>query len=363
MRTLVKHPRFRLLVAVIIVLMLVSLFVVFMPVRSRWDARHAVGNDASGYRYLVLGNPQDVVTETRPGVVLKGGGTDLDEAFQWMIRRSGGGDFLVVRSGGTDAYNDYIYDMTAPGGKRADSVATLIVTKRSASSDPFVIQKIREAEAIWIAGGDQGKHLDMWRGTPAGAAIQELIDHGVPIGGTSAGLDVLGEYSYSAEADTKTDRDLSSSQALRDPHHPRIMIRGDFLHLPFLNHTLLDSHFVNESRHGRMAVFLSRLAAINPEREARGIGIDRRTALLVEPDGSAQVITDPNYPLGTATFFRLNHQAEVCEPGHPLTVTKIEATEFRRGDRLSLSHWGTSGGRVYWLSVNKGVVSTTPHSR
>jgi hypothetical protein len=34
-----------------------------------------------------------------------GGGTDVDAAFQWMCQRSGGGDFLVIRATGTDAYN------------------------------------------------------------------------------------------------------------------------------------------------------------------------------------------------------------------------------------------------------------------
>ena len=95
-------------------------------------------------QYLLVGNAADVRTPTRAGLVLEGGGTDIDEAFEWMIERSGGGDFVVLRTSGTDAYNDYIFDMTAPGGRRADSVATLIVTTPSAAYDPFVIQAIRK---------------------------------------------------------------------------------------------------------------------------------------------------------------------------------------------------------------------------
>jgi len=40
-----------------------------------------------------------------------GGGTDVDAAFEWMIERAGGGDFLVLRTTGTDAYDPYIYAM------------------------------------------------------------------------------------------------------------------------------------------------------------------------------------------------------------------------------------------------------------
>ena len=80
-----------------------------------------------------------------------GGGTDVDAAFQWMCQRSGNGDFLVIRATGTDAYNPYIQQL-CPG---ENSVATLIIPNRAAASDPFVITTIQNAEALWIAGGDQ----------------------------------------------------------------------------------------------------------------------------------------------------------------------------------------------------------------
>src|SRR4051794_36261423 len=73
--------------------------------RSFLARRLVLGGAAAGYRYHLVGNPGDVVTATRPGLVLEGGGTDIDESFRWMIDRSGGGDFLVIRTSGTDAYN------------------------------------------------------------------------------------------------------------------------------------------------------------------------------------------------------------------------------------------------------------------
>ena len=44
----------------------------------------------------------------------------MDAAFAWMIARAGGGDFLVLRTTGTDAYDPYIYAMGGlnSGGKR-----------------------------------------------------------------------------------------------------------------------------------------------------------------------------------------------------------------------------------------------------
>src|SRR5262249_4518574 len=85
---------------------------------------------------------------------------------------------------GTDAYNPYI-EQLCPA---ENSVATLIIPDRTAVSDPFVISAIQNAEALWIAGGDQSNDINFWKGTPVQTVLQGLIARGVLIGGTSAGM-------------------------------------------------------------------------------------------------------------------------------------------------------------------------------
>src|SRR5256885_16085618 len=89
---------------------------------------------AKQYSYFRVGNPNDVTTATTPGTVLMGGSTDVDAAFQWMCQRSGGGDFLVIRATGTDAYNPYIQSL-CPG---ENSVATPIIPNPTPATDPSV---------------------------------------------------------------------------------------------------------------------------------------------------------------------------------------------------------------------------------
>src|SRR3954470_16493174 len=115
---------------------------------------------AKPYSYFRVGNPTDVTTATTAGTVLMGGGTDVDAAFQWMCQRSGNGDFLVIRATGTDAYNPYIQQL-CPG---ENSVSTLIIPNASAAADPFVIAAVQNAEALWIAGGDQSDYINFWKG-------------------------------------------------------------------------------------------------------------------------------------------------------------------------------------------------------
>ena len=69
----------------------------------------AVKAASPGFQYWRLGNPQDLHTKTQAGFALIGGGDDLDDAFSWLCERSGGGDFLILRARGTDAYNPYVH--------------------------------------------------------------------------------------------------------------------------------------------------------------------------------------------------------------------------------------------------------------
>jgi hypothetical protein len=60
------------------------------------------------YQYFRAGNAADVQTKTLDGFALLAGGKDLDRAFHCMCERSGGGDSLIPRASGGDAYNPYI---------------------------------------------------------------------------------------------------------------------------------------------------------------------------------------------------------------------------------------------------------------
>jgi cyanophycinase len=148
---------------------------------------------SSPYRYYLTGSAADVQRPTRGLFVLQGGGDDVDQNYVRMGEMGGRGDFVVLRASGDDDYNEYIYKLC-----RCDSVETLVVDSRAAASDPFVVAKVRNAEALFIAGGDQGNYIRFWKGTPLQDAINFVVAKPAPIGGTSAGMAVAGEFVYSA---------------------------------------------------------------------------------------------------------------------------------------------------------------------
>jgi cyanophycinase len=304
----------------------------------------AQASGQSDYQYHLSGNGADVKSRTSGGAALMGGGKDVDAAFQWMIQKSGGGDFVVIRASGTEAYHPYISRL----GK-LDSVETLIIKSRKAAGEPFVIERIRNAEALFIAGGDQANYLNFWKATPVAEAIQSLIDRQVPVGGTSAGLAVLGEFLFPAYFDT-----INSKEALENPFHPRLVLEKQFLKLPWLRGLITDSHFVERDRMGRLLAFMARLREDGWLKEAKAIAIDRETAVLVESDGRATLAGK-----NAAYFLRVEHRPEVCARDLPLTYRNLSVYKISAGASFNLAEWRGTSGVAYTLSVEKGVLHST----
>jgi cyanophycinase len=294
------------------------------------------------FDYVRQGEAQDAVRDTKPGYVLMGGGGDVAAAFSWMIERANGGDFLVLRAAGSDAYNPFVRKL----GPGLNSVATLILRTREASDDSTVLDKIKKAEAIFFAGGDQWNYVSRWKGTGLARAVQERIQAGVPVGGTSAGLAILGQYVFSAERDTVT-----SEQALGDPYHEKVTITSDFLAVPFLDEVITDSHFMARGRMGRLVAFVARIAKDQGIPKARGIGIDEATAVLLQPDGTALIEGK-----GSAYFVETTREAEVCEPGQSLTIRDLSVYKAGKGGRFDIPSWKGTGGTTSTVSARAGKI-------
>jgi cyanophycinase len=301
---------------------------------------------ATSYRYLRIGNPTNANVAPHAGYALMGGGTDLDEAFQWLCDHAAGGDFLILRATGTDAYNSYVQGLC-----KLNSVATLVIPSREAANDPFVAETIGRASAVFIAGGDQANYINFWMGTPVQSALNNAIHRGVPIGGTSAGLAVMGEWAYSAQGDKPDDKDLDSKTVLADPFNPRITLVHGFLEIPILKGVITDTHFARRDRMGRLLVFLARLNE-NSAR-VRGLGIEERTAVLLEPNGNAKVVGH-----GSAYFLNAEPSSAPIATDKPLTAKTVAVEKVAPGHAFNLGAWAGDTIR-YTLTIKTGSIVST----
>jgi cyanophycinase len=306
---------------------------------------------ARGYQHFLVGNPAAVAPPTRGLLVLQGGGTDVDQNYIAMGARSGGGDFVVIRASGAADYNPYIFELCS-----CDSVATLVFEKRKASFDPFVLDTIRNAEALFIAGGDQSKYVKFWKDTPVEDAIHHVASKPAPIGGTSAGMAILGEFVYSARSDSS----LTSEEGLANPFHRDLTLDRAFLGLPKLGKILTDQHLQERDRIGRTIALLARLVHDGWTKQGLAIAADRETALHIDPaDGTAEVFGTPDHPTPFVYFLRTPGPPEVCRRRKPLTYRNISVDRIGPGGRFDLESWQGTGGIAYTLNAENGVLTSS----
>jgi cyanophycinase-like exopeptidase len=309
------------------------------------------GGREQAYHLYVTGNDQDVVRPTRGLIVLQGGGDDIDANYVRMGELGGGGDFVVLRASGADEYNDYIFGLC-----HCDSVTTIVFDDAAAAADPFVIETIRNAEALFIAGGDQSNYVRYWKGTAIEDAINYVVAKPAPIGGTSAGMAILGEFSYSAMG-----RDsLTTATALANPYDPEVTLERDFLTVPALQGIITDQHLWERDRIGRTVTLLARLVQDGWASDGRAIAADRETAVHIDPETlTAEVFATRDHPTPYAYFMRMTQKPERCASGQPLTVDGVSVYRIAPEGRFDLRTWQGQGGIAYTLSAEDGVLKSS----
>ncbi|MEC4003775.1 T9SS type A sorting domain-containing protein [Flavobacterium sp. SUN052] len=282
------------------------------------------------------------------------------------MQKANGGDVVVLRSTGSNGYNDYLYSQL---GITVNSVETIVITSAAGAINPYVLNKVANAEMIWFAGGDQFNYVSYFKNN----ALEDLINlHATtkhaPIGGTSAGMAILGNNYFSAQNGS-----ITSAQALTNPYASNATLgHNDFLAIPFMTDLITDTHYDNPDRKGRQSSFLARLKTdygVVP----KGIACNEYVAVCIGNDGIAHVYGDyPNYQ-EFAYFIQPNCDAanlvENCQSGQALTwnfggqalkVYKVPGT-MNGTNTFDVNNWqnaiGSGGSWENW-SVNNGIFSS-----
>jgi cyanophycinase len=296
-----------------------------------------------------VGSSTDRATTTSGGFVLMGGGSDVDAAIQWMIGKSGGGDVVVLRSTGTNGYNSYIFGLGT-----VNSVQTLLIDNATEGNNACVGETIRRAEMVFIAGGDQQNYVDYFRGRAVGDALNFLINtKKVPIGGTSAGMAIQGQYYHPGGA-------ANDTTVLTNP--TAIAIGNNFLTNSLLNNVVTDTHFSQRNRQARLMSFMAS-AIYNfsvPWQNVRGIACDEATAYALDANGSGKVFgsnfcffakatgAPETLAPNTALTWNVNQQA--------LNVYLVQGTTAGTGTFSMNTFTGTGGTTQFWSS-NRGTLT------
>lgn len=271
---------------------------------------------AKDYDHYVAGD----LTAATPGPVsggllLLGGGDRDDDAMRWFFAKAGHGHIVILRASYAGEIGEEFYRQR--GG--IASAETFVIKSRAASTDAALLDRLAKADGIFIAGGDQSNYVRFWKGTPVAKALDAHVAAGKPLGGTSAGLAMLGERLYGA----MDGGSLASPEALLDPFGPANTIEADFLHLALLRGIVTDTHFKERDRLGRLFAFLAKAQAGRSGAPMLGLGVDESAGLAVEADGTARIhATAPN---GGAWLVEGSKLSKL-KPGGPLSVTGVRVT-------------------------------------
>ncbi|PHN04900.1 hypothetical protein CRP01_19860 [Flavilitoribacter nigricans DSM 23189 = NBRC 102662] len=131
---------------------------------------------------------------------------------------------------------------------------------KEANEEAFV-RAIREAKGVWFPGGRQWRLADSYLGTATQEALNDLLERGGVIAGTSAGATIQG--SYLARGDTQTNT----------------LMMGDHEEgLGFISNIAIDQHLLARNRQFDLFEILD----VHPE--LLGIGLDENTGIVVQKD-------------------------------------------------------------------------------
>lgn len=214
-------------------------------------------------------------------------------------------------------------------------------TWRGNAHNPEEIAKVARAGAIWFVGGDQARIIEVLRepsgsDTPMLTAIRERLKQGAAIGGTSAGAAIMSRGM------------IMQGASLGDP---LVTGGGDAVKvgagLGFLEAALIDQHFGERSRLGRLAAALTDPA----QPHHVGLGIDEDTAIVVSlQSGTAGVVGSGYVTMLDARMARRNKANRTAITGLSLGLAGA-------GDRIDLAAW-----QVAPAPTRRPVTSLSPEA-
>ena len=197
----------------------------------------------------------------------------------------------------------------------ASHVHVLDIRARDQAAWPAAVERIRDADLVYMTGGDQALLAATLAGTPVVAAMHEKLREGGVIAGTSAGAAAL-----SATMIAQGSATLRKGSTL--------LAEG----LGLLPDVILDTHFTERGRFGRL------IEAVATHPGLLGVGIGENTAIVVR-DGEAEVIGAGNVVVMDAREMRGSnvHQADHDKPIHAerlILHTYAEGGKFRLDSRM-----------------------------
>ncbi|MDX1973964.1 MAG: cyanophycinase [Candidatus Sumerlaeia bacterium] len=297
---------------------------------------YMTGNAANSSRNPVNG----------PGILLMGGGLEVDNGFRNRAYPvANGGDVVVLRTDNSNGYNSYLYNLRTDS-LRPDSVETLVVDTVSKANSAYVKWAIENAELVFVAGGDQSQYINLWLGTNVETAMKTVYNRGGVLGGTSAGSHIMGDFIYDPDGVAA----VITSEAIKNPYRSNMGISSFLVDMPLMYDVITDTHFYQRDRMGRTMAFMARLRQDGRTPTITAITCDERASIFIDRNRVGTVDTT-----GGNFVYVLNETASTSRvqvvSGRPLIYNNVRRTKLTTGQTFNLNTNATTG-TVATISVD-----------
>lgn len=234
-----------------------------------------------------------------------------------IVRESGGkeANIVVITSASSipkEVGENYLNAFQALG---CDRVRILDIRKRSESQTKQNLRWIEEADCLMFSGGDQSKITKFIADTPLHQLIhRKLVESPFVLAGTSAGAMVMSLQM------------IAGGSAVDCMQKGNVkMARG----LGVLQHVIIDTHFIQRGRFGRLAEAVARFP------NTLGIGLAEDTGLIIRRNNYCEVIGSGMVILFDARHLSHNRYVDL-QPGTPMSLSNLTTHILADGDRFNI---------------------------
>jgi len=208
------------------------------------------------------------VHKNKGQLMIIGGAEDKEgecKILREFVRRAGGIKArIVIMTAATslpgEVGDNYIRIFERLG---AEDVRVVDTQRREDADNPDALESIEQATGVFFTGGEQARITSSLKDTELDKLIHKRYSQGIIVGGTSAGAAMMPDIMI-IEGDSET--------------NPRVDVVAMGPGMGFLPGVLIDQHFAQRGRLGRLISELAQQPAV------LGFGIDENTAIAVSGD-------------------------------------------------------------------------------
>ena len=243
-------------------------------------------------------------------LLLVGGGAEdynewSDAPYQWGIDRAQNKRVAIIGYSDTTSWlKNYFLSLGA------NHAQNFLIDNPTIADDQQTYNDLITFDMIFMRGGDQQDYYETYLGTKTQDALQEVYDNGGVLGGTSAGMALLGDVAFTAQQGT-----VYPDEAIQNPRISYITLEDDYV--VTIDGWIFDTHFIERGRLGRLAAFMENWY-IKTGETIKGIGVDDQTAICIYKDSAAFV-----YGTAAANLIQPGSQGEPFDTVNS-TMTKTQ---------------------------------------